>query len=329
MAFYHPIKYYPQDQQHWIAQHILDLRSCLNDQIRKKRSPGSLIIGSWNIRAFDGGVARENESFHYIAEVIDHFDICAVQEVKENLDPLKRLLNLLGPHWDYFVSDITTGSSGNFERMAFLYNTNKITFRNIIGEIVLDNKTLVAGNQIARTPFFAAFQAGWFKFTLCSSHITFGENDLRVKEIDAISKLLAKRAKKDGEVYVFLGDMNIDDPDNSTMQALKKNKMYVPLFGETNLAGGKHFDQITFTSENVKTDYLRHGVFDWRCAVFKPEDIDRYKKIAEDKRGKPYKKWNMTTYRTWTTQEMSDHFPIWVELKTDYSDKYLVEKFLK
>ena len=30
------------------------------------------------------------------------------------------------------------------------------------------------------------------------------------------------------------------------------------------------------------------------------------------------------SYRRWTTDEMSDHLPIWVELETDYSDDYLM-----
>ena len=88
--------------------------------ISKDKYPNSLIIGSWNIRAFDDGVPRMDESYHYIAEIIDHFDICAVQEVKKNLWPLRRLVKLLGPDWDFFVSDVSTHKGGNNERMAFL-----------------------------------------------------------------------------------------------------------------------------------------------------------------------------------------------------------------
>lgn len=328
MAFYHSIKYYDDKDKVWIADHLIKLRACLNDQINKDRLPSSLIIGSWNIRAFDGGRPRRNESYHYIAEIIDHFDICAVQEISTDLKPLERLVKLLGPNWEYFVTDVTAGHAGHSERMAFLYNKNKVTFRHLIGEIVLSKDNLIDGKQIARTPFFASFQAGWFRFTLCNSHIAYAKNALREKEISAISKELSKRAKKEDEVYVFLGDMNIEKPTDPTMLALTDNGLSVPLFGETNLAGGNHFDQITFTSEGVKTNLLRHGVFDWRCAVFKPDEKDFYKDIANKMRGKPYKKWNNKKYRSWTTYEMSDHLPIWVELKVDYSDEYLKERYL-
>lgn len=344
MAFYQSIKHYQTNREKkWIAEHLLQLRKCLYEKIQKDRTPNSLIIGSWNIRDFDHGKPRENESYHYIAEIIDNFDICAIQEVKDNIQPLQRLMKLLGPNWSYFVSDVTAGDAGNSERFSFVYNANKVAFRNIIGEIVLDKKFLIdpkntddiSKSQIARTPFFASFQAGWFKFTLCSTHITFARNELRKQEISEISRILAERAsaKNHNEVYVFLGDMNIDSPTNATMKALEKNGMTVPLFGETNQKGDKHFDQIAFTSEGVKTNFLRHDSFDWRCAVFKKDEIKHYKKIAEDKADRTYLKWHTDnysggTYNWWTTTEMSDHLPIWIELKTDFSDKYLEDKFL-
>ncbi len=124
MAFYHRIKTYANDpnypdKQAWTAARLLTLRHDLYESIRKKRQPNSLIIGSWNIRAFDDGVPRMDESYHYIAEIIDHFDICAIQEVKTNLRPLHRLKKSFGSlNWDFLVSDISTHKGGNNERMG-------------------------------------------------------------------------------------------------------------------------------------------------------------------------------------------------------------------
>lgn len=363
MAFYQNLKYYENDKSYpnklsWIASRLLTLRHDLYKSITKDRKPNSLIIGSWNIRAFDGGMKRLDESNHYIAEIIDHFDICAIQEVKSDLEPLKNLIKLLGPNWEYFVSDISTHEGGNTERMAFLYDTNKVFFRNLIGEIVLSKEDLVGGNQIARTPFFASFQSGWFKFSLCSTHIIYG-NDLkkRAHEISAISKALVKRAKKEDQVHVFLGDMNIEDEDDVVMKALRDSGLKIPNFGPTNMAGDKFFDQITFTEKGKakrKTKLIRNGKFDWRHAVFGPhptinpteftdkeksegksrltlaEYLNHYEPIVKQKRKvnnkKPYKNWKKS-YRRWTTDEMSDHLPIWIELEVDYSDDYL-KKFI-
>ena len=201
MAFYHDLKTYKNDPDYpnkhaWISARLLTLRHDLNETITKDRQPNSLIIGSWNIRAFDDGISRMDESYHYIAEIIDHFDICAIQEVKSNLAPLRRLLRLLGPNWDFFVSDVSTHKGGNNERMAFVYNTNRVFFRNLIGEIVLAKEDLIAGEQVAQSPFFVSFQAGWFKFSLCSAHIIYGDDlKLRAEEIRIIADTLVRRAE--------------------------------------------------------------------------------------------------------------------------------------
>ena len=359
MAFYHHFSRYQNDpdypdKQAWIAARLLTLRHDLYEAIEKDRRPNSLIIGSWNIRAFDDGVPRMDESYHYIAEIIDHFDICAIQEVKTDLHPLRRLVKLLGRNWDFFVSDISTHKGGNNERMAFVFNTNRVFFRNLIGEIVLSKDDLSSGRQPARSPFFASFQADWFKFSLCSAHIVFGDDlELRAEETGAIADALVKRAKSEDQVHIFLGDMNIEKEDGEVMQALKGSKLTVPNFGSTNLAGDKWFDQIAFAEKgraSRKTRMLRHGKFDWRHAVFGPHPeqdapgltakdktqgkarvtretiLKHYEKKVEKIRkahGKaPYLDWPKS-YGRWTTYEMSDHLPIWVELEIDYSDDYL------
>jgi small GTP-binding protein len=193
MAFYHDLKRYDADKARWIAERLLALRTELRASDLGRRQAGTLVIGSWNIRAFDDGTPRRDESYHYIAEIIDKFDICAVQEVKTDLDPLRRLVRLLGPNWDWFVTDVTEGDPGNTERQAFLYNTDVVRFRNLVGELVLPADDLVAGEQIARTPYFASFQAGWFRFTLMGLHIVYGGSNAaararRAAELRAVAE---------------------------------------------------------------------------------------------------------------------------------------------
>ncbi|MEM7299018.1 MAG: hypothetical protein AAF391_12220, partial [Bacteroidota bacterium] len=171
--------------------------------------------------------------------------------------------------------------------------------------------------------------------------------------ITAITDALVARARKEDQVHVFLGDMNIEQPDDDIMQALQDSGMTVPEYGPTNMAGTKWFDQMAFTERGKatrKTRLLRHGKFDWRHAVFGPhpneeappltqEDIDNgisrltleenlnhYEQIVQririDHDKEPYVNWP-NAYRKWTTFEMSDHLPIWMELEIDYSDDYL------
>jgi endonuclease/exonuclease/phosphatase family metal-dependent hydrolase len=335
----------------WIAERLLALRYDLAMAIVKDRRPNSLIVGTWNIRAFDGGMPRLDESLHYIAEIIAAFDICALQELKPNLAPIRRLKTLLGPNWDYFLTDVCDHEGGNAERMAFFYNTDKVIFRNIIGEIVIPSDTLPTGHQIARSPFFAAFQADWFRFTLCSSHIIYGDDHhLRAAEITAITHALTKRAKVEDQVFIFLGDMNIESEDGPIMNALKASQMELAPVPPSNLAGTKPYDQIAYTVKGKstrKTRLLRSGAFDWRNAVFGPahprdpnapddpeyvvrksheDNLAHYEPIVAAHRrenGKePYADFRRS-YTGWTTYEMSDHLPVWAELETDYSNEYL------
>ncbi|MEP3046231.1 MAG: endonuclease/exonuclease/phosphatase family protein [Roseibium sp.] len=329
MAFYHWLRRYKKSDAKWIAEHLLKLRADIAQSKLGKRSANSLVIGSWNIRAFDDGKPRREESFHYIAEIIGNFDICAIQEVKQDLAPLEKLNTLLGPNWSYFVTDITAGGKGNTERQAFFFNTNKVQFRNLVGELVLGPEARLNHGEIARTPFFASFQAGWFKFTLVSVHIIFGgssaeQKQMRADEVQALAEIAAERAKDEGQVYVLIGDMNIESRDDKIMAGLTNNNLFAPLFGPTNLKGNKFYDQIAFTGEKVRTRYLQSGNFDWRTAVYRDDEKDHYKPIAIAARdGEEYTNWDKAYEAYFASFEMSDHLPIWVELETDYSNDYL------
>lgn len=333
MAFYKTLnseELYPPGreapgQAGWIADRLLRLRALLGAEIRFRRRPNSLIIGSWNIRHFDGGRPRLPESYHYIAEIIDHFDICAIQEVK-GIEPVRRLVSLLGPNWDFFVNDSSGKGRGNHERMAFLFDRNRIRFRNLIGELVPPRGALPGGENVGRTPFFAAFQCGWFRFTLCSAHIVFTEVEgrpLREDEIRVVANILADRAEETDEVHVFLGDMNIERRDDAGFQALVENGFLAPDVGPTSLSGDKHYDQIAFSGRGEKTRMLHHGVVRWHEAVYRADEAEQYEAIARRIRGgEPYADWPRE-YPSWRTHEISDHLPVWIELETDYSDDYL------
>jgi len=131
------------------ARKIKDLRSALQAHIdaavlpddTKPPSDSSkfIRIATWNLREFDspsyGYRAREAKA--YIAEILSHFDLIALQEIRRDLEALEDIKGLLGPEWDYVATDVTEGTQGNNERMAFLYNRDKVLFRNVAGELTL------------------------------------------------------------------------------------------------------------------------------------------------------------------------------------------------
>ena len=123
------------------AKHLLALREALTSGqgAPPPRAGDTLVLGTWNLREFDSGSWGERlpESLTYIAEIIDRFDLVAIQEVRADLRALKDLQYRLGPNWSYLVSDVTRGTAGNQERLAYLYDTRKVRFLGIAGELVL------------------------------------------------------------------------------------------------------------------------------------------------------------------------------------------------
>jgi len=320
----------------------------LRDEIKKQGVPprtasDTLLLATWNVREFGRRRPKYGrripESFYYIAETISAFDIVALQEVNEDLRDLKKVKGYLGHEWDFIATDITEGRSGNRERMTFVYDTRKVSFQNVAGEIVLPKANLIGGeDQIARTPFTVAFQSGWFKFKLCTVHIYYGHKtgikfERRVKEIESIGKFMAKRAKEDDEYnYVLLGDFNIVGPECETMYALSGSGFKVPdeVRHPTNINEDYFYDQIAF---KTKPDELRlgdsrpnAGIFKFYEAVFAEDEFDAYKdyvKKTEPGYGSFEPKKRKSYYRTWRTFQMSDHYPLWVELKIDFTRDYL------
>ncbi len=108
----------------------------------------TLRIGTWNIREFGGrkhGGRDSYEPLYYMAEILANFDIAAIQEVRGDMTEFRRLRSILGPDWDYIATDVTDGDAGNGERMVFLFNRNRVRFRNIAGELTLpDGKKILA-----------------------------------------------------------------------------------------------------------------------------------------------------------------------------------------
>lgn len=211
--------------QKFVAERLLALKNALRQEIQGRTDERSLRLATWNIMHFgnSGGYERTAESMLYIAEIIDHFDLVAVQEVNRNLKALKTLMrDHLGAEWDYIVTD-TSGSNkgkdaGNNERLAFLYRKSKVEFEREAGEIVLPTGQEIAAPgadgvskkvQFARTPFAVSFRSGWLKFRLCTVHIFYGDSkansakmEQRRSEIEKIAKFLAERQEIEAESAV-------------------------------------------------------------------------------------------------------------------------------
>lgn len=326
------------------SEALLRLKVALRQQVPEKTTAGNLLIATWNIREFDSSSygKRMEEAIYYIAEIIDHFDLVAVQEVNENLEGINRVRKVLGAAWKLIFSDVTEGSSGNQERLAFLYDSRKLSFTGLAGELVvppLESKDEAGKSvyhpqdQLARTPVIVGLRTSWFKFMIATVHILYGkkanEDPKRVAEVRMLSDFLARRADSvhaHSNNLILLGDFNIYKPNNETFNEIARNFYIPPALQNlpSNVAQNKYYDQIAF--RGYVPDYLiRGGIFNYYDYVYRMEDEAAYasfmpetyhKKTEPEDRARYFK-----TY--WRTHQMSDHLPMWVELKIDFSVRYL------
>jgi len=336
------------------VRRLMELKEGLKD-IPRKTVDDTLLLATWNIRDFDKPAygERSDEAIFYIAEIISRFDLVAIQEVYKDLAGLKRVLKVLGGFWKYIVTDVTEGSQGNKERMTFVYDSRKVTFGGLAGELVLPPVKLKSGQtvpseQIWRTPFICGFRAGWSRFMLASVHILWGKGKStstqepadRVAEIRKVAKFLQRRTLDKtawSRNLILLGDFNIFTTAGEAFgELLKADFQIPPELADfcTNAKKTRQYDQIAF---RVQEDRLATtgtaGVFDFFQYVYKSEDEFLYteqmgegyvKKSNGKKRNEKEKSRYFNTY--WRTHQMSDHLPLWVELKIDFSKQYLERK---
>lgn len=312
-----------------VAADLAALKAALDQRI-PTRANGRVLVGTWNIRAFgdltrkwhSGASDSPKRDLHAalcIAEVISRFDVIAVQEVRSNLRALRDVFRKLGPDWSFVMTDVNTGDPGNEERLAFIFNTQRVRLSGLACELVVpeDIKSPYATpanafqRQFARTPYAVSFQSGDNTFVLVTLHVFYGKKgEDRRLELEGIAKWLrnwAERMDDYGQNLICLGDFNIDRAGDPQYQALTSTGL-TPAPGHAGLprtifdAPGSSdknsfFDQIAWF-ETVKgkpyltLKYEAGGNFDFRGVVMKTLTNEQL------------------SYR------MSDHLPLWVEFST-------------
>jgi endonuclease/exonuclease/phosphatase family metal-dependent hydrolase len=297
-------------------------RRIVDSGIPEKVTDRNLLIGTWNIRSFgsfysgwlenSGSPKRNLRALAIIAEAIRRLDIVAIQEVRRETTGIRFLKDeFLGDDWGLLMSDVSAGTCGNNERLAFIYDRRRVHPSGLAGEIVLP--ATPAGDpaiQFCRSPYIVGFRAGKEQFTLLTAHINYGQvPEDRLPELSALAEYTALEIRDrsfspDSEErnLIVLGDMNIDHRgQNPLFDAFVSTGLIVPnqilnlktTFGTQ----AKHYDQIGWFMDERFT--LRYndiaGVVDITGSVFKEMSTSQM------------------SYR------VSDHFPLWIEFIIDRS----------
>lgn len=129
-----------------------------------QRRDDSIVIGSFNIRKLGAIAKRSPQSWQFLKNTIERFDLIAIQEVMDDLSGLEHLLSLLGDDYGMVVSDVTGAKPGNFgnaERLGFLFNWKKMKRTALASDVTFDR------SEIASTLYNnrSAFSQAWINHT--------------------------------------------------------------------------------------------------------------------------------------------------------------------
>lgn len=313
-----------------VVQELTALRSELDQAIPAKRLDDNLLIATWNLRAFGGltekwrsaegdSPKRDLHALRCIAEIVARFDVIAIQEVKDDIKALRHMLKVLGPDWGLIMTDVTLGSQGNDERMAFVFDTRRVKPSGLAGELVVPpewqtDKRITEGaltRQFARTPYAVSFVADDQTFILVTLHVIYGEKAAdRAPELKGIAEWLAdwaRREKSWGHNLIALGDFNIDRKGDANFQAFTSTGLRPPVeldqVPRTIFASGKEsfYDQIAWFTEGVgggapalSLRFSTSGSFDFTQTALSTRKLTK-------------------TALSW---QISDHYPLWAEFIT-------------
>lgn len=308
-----------------ISKELEFLKQDLDSKIPPKKLDRNILIATWNIRAFGNltrkWISREEDSpkrdLHSIlciAEILSRFDVIAIQEVKSNIRALRDTMKVLGNHWGLILTDVTRGSAGNGERMAYLFDTRRVQLSGLACELVVPKEKLTKigvdalQEQFVRTPYAVGFRSKNQTFILVTLHIKYGKKAKERKpELKAIAHWLSDWAKNISEYnqnLIALGDFNIDKRGDLLDQTFLSEGLFVPealqneevtrsIFDET-----KYYDQIAWFNGNndvpkLSLEFKNGGNYDF---------------VGKVLQNRPLTKQQLSFH-------ISDHYPLWAEFE--------------
>ncbi|GAF80379.1 unnamed protein product [marine sediment metagenome] len=273
-----------------VSSQIRILRTYRQNKPRRaipSKAADRLLLATWNIANL-GLQERRDKDYRLITELVSWFDMAAIQEVNDDLRGIRAIQQHLPPAFRLLFSDY----AGNKERLAFLYDSRKVTVLEKVGEIAVppsDKRYIkLPGIQrkfpgFDRNPYLAAFRAGSFTFLLVNVHLYFGSDSAismnrRSLETYAVARWADLRRKSKNAYtrdIIALGDFNLPnaEPGDPIYEALTRRGLHLPDHSTgigSAIATDNHYDQIAFFPGETQNEFTgRSGVFDFDGALFR------------------------------------------------------------
>jgi len=253
-----------------------------------ERRGETIRIASFNIQVFGENKLARPEVTRVLVQIIRHFDVVAVQEIRAKtqdvLPQLLELVNAEGAHYDFVIGP-RLGRTSSKEQYAFIFDAASIECdRESVYTVddpddLLHREPLVAGFRVRGPPTSEAFT-----FTLIDIHTDPDEIATELNVLDDVFRAVRNDGRGEDDV-ILLGDLNSDDHHLGELGQMGYLTWAISGVA-TNTRGTKLYDNVLFDTR-ATTEYTgRAGVVD----VLREFNLSMQQALA-----------------------VSDHLPIWAE----------------
>jgi deoxyribonuclease-1-like protein len=252
-----------------------------------KRTADTIVIGSFNVQRLGPEKLKNKVVMNCLAQIIQQFDVIAIQEITDNsglaIRELMRLANSSGGRYDLAISP-RIGRTGYQEEYAYIFDSTRIAGGQEFTYVVQD-----PADVLHREPFVGRFEtrsANPFRFSLVNIHTDPGEIST---ELDVLATVLVnvrnfEYQQLGHDDVILLGDLNAPP---GKLRGLEQIPGLVSLVNmPTNIRKDKIYDNLLIDSQLTNEFTGRAGTIDLQSAF--GFDLPQ-------------------------ASDISDHLPVWAE----------------
>ena len=272
---------------------LISAAGCGEIHDSSRRNTDSIKIASFNIRVFSSN-SRDDEELGYIVDVLEKYDVIAVQELRDE-EALERTVAMLGNRGKEYEYEISEKVGRRVKELyGFLYR------KGIVRKVTEGRLYEEENDEFIREPFYATFKAGNFDFTLITIHVLYGSSKAeRRPEVKKLATVYQKIQDEDPaeQDIILLGDFNFPPTDEGfdNLKSISTMTSLIAPPSKTTITDTSLYDNFWFQQEYVREYAGESGVDRFDEAMFSNDDHKA--KLA-----------------------VSDHRPVWAKFDTGRPD---------
>lgn len=256
-------------------------------------------IAAFNIQVFGEAKSQKGDVMTVLAKIVREFDVVLIQEIRDASGQtipnfVERINQIEGPNYSFIISE-RLGRSTSKETYAYVYNTEMVTLIQGSDYVYSD-----FNDVFEREPYIASFKIGNFDFVLVGIHT---KPDDAYNEIGNLTLVVSsiQTAKPNEKDIIVMGDFNadgtyFDEDDASNLFKASEYKWLMRNDMDTMVKTNYTYDRIVVLDATFNHEYNSNT-----AQVFYFDQV--------------YGLNNQTFI-----SEVSDHYPVFAQYKTNLID---------